>query len=295
MTANTDVRLLNKLLEFLKTQILSDPANAWFATELRKLLGATTQPVPAPSKEDSHKITKIEQYLGLDYELDDAEPVVDYDFVADEHLRRSLQAYCREMLRCQYGTRGHKVDFSEFCRYAVMQAEGLLNLYYSSIGTVQEVREHILRIKPKLSVSDKANTIGAIPFGPKLWAYQAEHRMATALTPINYIREIRNEQSHIGGDENDDAQFAAGYAAWLTSRGYALRESGEVDWKKLKTLSPEVQNYYNNVVKNSDDYKRYLKILWQRRQSYEEIHDALRALAKSVKKLLSNHQFSDRP
>lgn len=76
------------------------------------------------------RVATIEKCMGIDFELDDIKPV-NYDFIKDNLMRDKINAYYREMLRYQFGTRNHKICFGEFCRLAVIQIEFMLNYYYN--------------------------------------------------------------------------------------------------------------------------------------------------------------------
>ena len=80
------------------------------------------------------RIDHIEKYLGLDYSLDFIDPKnlildVDYSFISNIGLRTQLKSDFREMMRYRYGTRSHKSDFVEFCKYAHFQIEALTNYF----------------------------------------------------------------------------------------------------------------------------------------------------------------------
>ena len=101
---------LKKLLAFLGN-LIREPENSWFVDELRSLL-------LLPSRNDNTKsLIKIEKYLGLDYNIDNITPLIDFSFVKDEYMRECFNADYREMLRYRFGSRGHKIDFPEYCRF----------------------------------------------------------------------------------------------------------------------------------------------------------------------------------
>lgn len=124
------------------------PQNGWLLTELQKRFGGATavlrqdnrKPLQSPASQagivvDAQKLANIEHYLALDYNIDSAYPRVDYSFVNDELIRSQLIADWRESQRLRFGLRQHKQDFSEYCRYAHMQAEGLVNyLHFQRAG-----------------------------------------------------------------------------------------------------------------------------------------------------------------
>ena len=122
-----DSEHLKKLLDFIE-RIYNDKDCSEFAAALRGIVCTDSS---FSVKVSDGRMDKIEHYLALDYGLDS---VVnhDYDFIADKDVRDTLNADWREMMRLRYGLRGHRIDFDEYARYACLQVEMLLNLYYNS-------------------------------------------------------------------------------------------------------------------------------------------------------------------
>ncbi len=106
--------------------------NAEFDKELRKRLGMASSANVLSL--DDKRIRKIEKYLGLDYSVDTLKSSIDYSFIEMDDVRNQLISDNREMMRFRYGTRYHEIDFDEFCRYALLQAEMLLNYYYDVVN-----------------------------------------------------------------------------------------------------------------------------------------------------------------
>ena len=118
-----------KLQTVLNKVVLLCSQNPEFDSILRKRLGINaTRTIPIAENND--KINRIEKYLGLDYSVDAQNSVIDYSYIKDEKVKNQLISDNREMMRFRYGTRYHEIDFDEFCRFAHLQAEMLLNYYY---------------------------------------------------------------------------------------------------------------------------------------------------------------------
>ena len=111
---------LKKLLVFLG-RIIHEPENSWFVDEMFSMLSSRN--------DEKNSLAKIEKYLALDYNIDKFVPLIDFSFVADEYTRECFNADYREMLRNRLGSRGHKIDFSEYCRFSLIIAERALNIY----------------------------------------------------------------------------------------------------------------------------------------------------------------------
>lgn len=182
---------LDKVVAFVKA-VKELPGNEEFIANLRGVLGLPQnekERASIPAK--AEKIDAIEKYLGLDYSLDDATTTLDYAFISDERVRLQLESDCREMMRYRYGTRGHKVDFLEFCRYVQLQSEMLLNYYYDIRfdGNNESILLHLQDLN-----KERNFTINAVTYGVMLYGFGAEHGMNTVF--LDYVREVRNAQSH---------------------------------------------------------------------------------------------------
>ena len=112
---------INKIVQLSKQ-------NLEFDTELRRALGIGTSANSVLSSDK--RIEHIEKYLGLDYYVDNQKSIIDYSFIQEPEVRAQLISDNREMMRFRYGTRYHAISFDEFCRYAHLQAEMLLNYFY---------------------------------------------------------------------------------------------------------------------------------------------------------------------
>ena len=134
---------LDKLLKFIK-RLVYEPGNEDFANDLRKMLGVVT---PSVSSVSNPQLADIKKYLGLDYQIDSASPIIDYSFIDDNYIKDQLVSDFREMLRYRFGVRSHKIDFSEYCRYAILQTEQLLNYFYHKrFSSIDEARKYIASV-----------------------------------------------------------------------------------------------------------------------------------------------------
>ena len=181
--------------------------NTEFGKELRKRLGMASS-ATVVSSTDTERIRNIEKYLGLDYTVDTWNSVVDYSFVKMPDVRNQLISDNREMMRFRYGTRYHEIDFDEFCRYAHLQIEMLLNYFYDikNNSDLQSIKDHIKKYNKKAEI-DKATNLSAIAFGVKLWAFDNEFHLSKRVTrlkdSIDYLKDVRNELSHRGISMNN--------------------------------------------------------------------------------------------
>lgn len=249
---------LEKLLEFL-VQLGQEPENAWFVEELKtryfneKKNSATHDQSSAFSEKDIQnlrkRISNIEKYLGLDFETDKADSTIDYSKIQDKEVRDQLLSDNREMMRYRYGTRSHKIDFYEFCKYAHFQAEMLLNYVYEPIGsaTIEDCKNHISQFNKNAKFDEKIKTVSDISYSYKLWAFCSEFFHVDGVYPsgtqkqgkpywtLNYVREARNEVNHRGTKEAAENNNKY-YDEWLQKTPY------DAVIKSLCILAERVQN-----------------------------------------------------
>ena len=175
------------------------------------------------------RIDKIEEYLGLDDKLDSINPTditagkLDYTFVDIPPLRNQLISDFREMMRYRYGTRSHKSDFYEYCKYAHFQLEALTNYFMEVWSTPDEPEDAqpdlelaqkniIANWKEKYPVTfhDTIKSIEDIPYQNKVKPILSFFNIKDTLISnppyifynmsdvVDYIRKTRNACSHRG-------------------------------------------------------------------------------------------------
>ncbi|MDD6014782.1 MAG: hypothetical protein PUC18_00590 [Prevotellaceae bacterium] len=263
---------LEKLLHFIE-RLVNEPGNEDFANKLRQMLC-----VPSPFvSTDNSKLIEIEKYLGLDYLLDSASSNIDYSFVADDYIREQLISDFREMLRYRYGVRSHKIDFSEYCRYAMLQVEQLINYFYQNkFSSNEEVKCYI---NQNVEWAQQENAVPAtkLSLAVKLSAFMRGNNKKT-LDTLNYVRDVRNEQSHRGiGDSQTNI---IDYRKKLITLGLPLNNHGEVNWYKIKD-DEDLMMKYRSIDKG--DYRKYCFLLWYNRKPFGDVIDAIRDIAGQIK------------
>ena len=178
------------------------------------------------SKVSESRIENIEKYLGLDYKLDGITPEksssgkIDYSFIADSILRDQLISDFREMMRYRYGTRSHKQDFYEYCKYAHFQLEALTNFFMEawSLNDCDEVDIEIAKQnisenwteKYAPNLYDTQKSIEDIPYQTKIKAIlqflkikdkmisHPEYIFYNMTDVVENVRKTRNACSHRG-------------------------------------------------------------------------------------------------
>jgi hypothetical protein len=251
--------------------------NAEFGTELRKRLG-TDASATFDASTETERIKRIEKYLGLDYAVDTRNSVVDYSFVKMPDVYSQLVSDNREMLRFRYGTRYHKIDFDEFCRYAHLQVEMLLNYFYDikNSSDIKSIKDHIKRYNPVVKI-DTATDLSSIAFNAKLWAFSNEMHLDNKLKElIENLRLARNEQSHRSTFKSFDADD---YNHKLKEFDIPLLSDGKIDWRLL-TLDHVKYNIFCTELKK--DYPKYTFMLWYPYQPFDDIIGHLKDFAQIV-------------
>lgn len=255
---------LERLLEFVKV-LYNDPECKDFADGIRAMTGGN------PAVSGIPKIDKIEQYLGLDYGLDTAVNP-DYSFIKDAKARETLNADWREMLRFRYGLRGHSVDFGEFVRYANLQMEMLVNLYFANkYGNDPDAILLALQTNAQTSHTNGKN----YPFYPSkltLYAmvsgilYEFGWMYCDNIVLFNII-EVRNYESHRSPEalkkNIDDLKIEL---ARLKSKS----EHSEDEVKRIGEIPKQIKKLQNFSE-------------WFSRSSFAEIEQALRKLTERIK------------
>ncbi len=260
--------------------------NQEFDTELRKRLKITSS---AKSVYDVERIANIEKYLGLDFYVDTKTSNVDYSFIKLPDVKAQLISDNREMMRFRYGTRYHKINFAEFCRYAHFQIEMLLNYYYNiaNKSDLNSIKEQIKKYNQKKADDvEKANSLESISYSIKLWAFLTEFFNNTNDYYIyNYLRNVRNELSHRSVTE--DKISINSYQQSLKDQGFILNKKGNVslNWKN-KEADKDLKELYNSKIKDSNKYKQYTYLIWYYGTPFNDIVNGLNRIASVISTIL---------
>lgn len=265
---------LKKLLTFLDKEIIHEPANRWFVDELYKRLPQK----PLPTQESpSFKI--IEKYLGLDYVIDKEYSPCDYSFL-DEFLQIKAESDFREMKRFQLGLRGHQINFAEFCRYAILQAELILNFFYTDYyldkGGFTKALEDITKQQNAKKTDShtgkghKYTQIEDIPFSTKLWAFSKQYMYKSEV--LDFARLLRNSLSHRSA-QPDKEQLHYLHNKLTTEYEIKLKDDGSVPFIDCELL-------YN------PDIKQYKYELFCQQQPFNKVEASLKELVDKIYALL---------
>ena len=198
---NLDKKQLKEFLSFIK-KIINFKGNEWMKDDLLDMLDLTE----ARSEEriEGKKIDDIHKYMKLDVD----QTVIDYSLFPDS-IRITLERDCLEMQKWRHGkmdmgkVNGFDIQFSEYCRYAHMQAEGLVNFYFKE-NYPNESQLKDLLIVINSTISDikwkrKDQTVDAIPYGCKVDYLLSINKITEPLKwELNNMKNLRNSLSHRG-------------------------------------------------------------------------------------------------
>lgn len=275
-----DKKQLTKLLAFVK-EIYDHPDNKEFAEGIREMV-LSDKDFQERLKEivpgaDPESLKRIEKYLALDFEIDE-KIFPDYSVIQDEQARTQLTSDFREMLRYQYGTRSHKIDFAEFCRYAHLQAEMLVNYYFEKKfgGDIDQIVAAIQAYLPKYKPYEGLTEVSGIAFKTKL--YYLRNIFKWSANDINiylHTADVRNKQSHrsLMADkdlirETEDKLKAAG--AWNANLGAPVFKKNEEGVSvAVAVVGQDILNEYNFQV-------------WYDKQPFGSIISGLKRLLDKV-------------
>jgi hypothetical protein len=184
---------LKKLLDFIHS-ITKQQGNEWFVAELGKICCANN----SKSLQDidiQTLLQRIEKYLKID-----GIKIIDYSEVQNEMVRTQLFRDCIEMSKYRLGKINDTINFDEYCRYAHLQAEEMINYFYNT--KYSKDTETILKIITEYSnykIQDTRNidTVTHIEYTYKLTAFSKEYGLSSAVRySLDFINKLRNEMSH---------------------------------------------------------------------------------------------------
>ena len=264
---------LTKLLAFVK-DLYDNPDNKEFAAGIQSIVISDKDFMEryreATATGDPGALQKIESYLSLDFKID-SELLEDYSFITDEGVRRQLLSDYREMLRYQFGTRSHKVDFLEFCRYAHLQTEMLINYYLETVfkGDFTAMVNAMREAYPDFKVSDQASSASDIYLKSRLYFIGGVLDLPKKdVTAFIHVYEVRNRQSHRSLRLNRDIIAEIGEKL---KDPQLKKKDGNIDYDKA------------NKVIGKDRMGEYWFQTWFDRQPFAEVTANLRRLSDAIR------------
>ncbi len=257
---------LEKLLVLID-EISAREENDWFKEELQKKYGALEDnPVRNNNNSSSFnlQINNIEKYLKLD-----GYTVIDYSAIVNETVRDQLFRDCIEMSKYRLGKINDTINFDEYCRYAHLQAEELINYYYTEKfdGDLEKVREFIKKYLPTYDSSKRIYSLNQISYFYKLTAFLIDNDLTKGKMKetLEFLIDLRNELSHRNSLEE--------------------RKEDEILVKTKVRGLDITKNYIDFSTTSSRDkdlFKKARFIYNKRQQNYELILESLNHLKEAV-------------
>jgi hypothetical protein len=201
-----------QLIKFLKLvlEISNQKDNEWFKNQLLLSIGKNQNTTVGPEISSIEgKIHLIQDYLSIDINN-----LFDYSLF-EEPAREQLFRDNLEMMRFQKGTPNHKINFGEFCRYAHLQAEEMINYFLNKISDskLDKVEMFIKQYVSSYNPVKKPVEIHHIYYTNKLLAFKNSKNLAKkTVDTLFFINDYRNELSHrnsfsIQNEDRELAQF----------------------------------------------------------------------------------------
>lgn len=250
---------LVKLLKLVE-EISMQPGNEWFKNLLQIKFSEKISILDSRAESLEAKINLIRDYLSVDLNR-----VIDYSYF-EEPTRESLFRDCLEMGRYEKGTPSHKIDFGEFCRYAHLQAEEMINYFFNKISNQninvvdQFIKEKVAGYKP----IKKPTEIHHIFYTHKLSAFKSISQLAKkSIDSFWFLNDYRNELSHRNSlTISSDDKILVLYE----KSGFI---GAQVDFQKLDYKEKEI-------------YNRGKYIINKRKQDFNLIYDSIEDLKKQI-------------
>ena len=237
---------LVKLLKLIE-EISNQPGNIWFRNELVNKFSKTAitlQSFEQVSLET--KINLIHEYLSIDIQN-----LTDYSSF-DEPAREQLFRDNLEMMRFQKGTPNHRINFGEFCRYAHLQAEEMINYFLNKISDskLSKVESFIAQYYAGYNPKKKPAAIHHIYYTHKLTAFKnARNLSSITFSTLWFINDFRNELSHRNSSsiKNEDIELAK-----FEKEGFV---QSTIDINKLDDKQKEIFNKGKYIIaKRKEDF-----------------------------------------
>jgi len=182
---------LEKLLKLLQ-QLIHVKGNEWFRDALKKMVSGDNQQVVSSEGINHTYSENSGNYIVINPNA----LLIDYDRITDEKVRTQLKSDCFEMARHRLGRANHKPDFEEFCRFANLQAEELINYYLlkKHAHNLDQITSFISQYNPKYQPRTPPKSVGQIEYAFKLFALGQIFKFDTPV--LYFLKDIRNETSH---------------------------------------------------------------------------------------------------
>ena len=255
---------LQKLLS-LVVEISRMAENKWFLKELKNKLDLNSSQEIQLNNDlvgiISSDLNQIKKYLKID-----VVPLIDYSEIVDTPVRNQLFRDCLEMGKYRLGKINDTINFDEFCRYAHLQSEELVNYYYQKKYS-QKIDLILEVIKTNTSYAPKKvpESLNHIDFSFKLKALTKLLGLHYRISNVLYfLKDLRNEMSHRNSLSITQEE--------VLLNNFLQNKLNAVKLQDLKSLPSEMQELYNKGI----------FIITKREQDFNKIYNALDVLKSAI-------------
>lgn len=190
----------------------------------------------------SYKLSWIARHLKIDTSI-----IINYDAIENTKVRNQLTRDCIEMWRYRQGKVNEFINFEEFCRFAHLQAEELLNYFYTLKfnGNIESAIEFIKINFYNKKDSDLENKIlpkeiSNIDYFIKISAFSKAYKLDyNVKSGMIFLNKLRNETSHRNSlhESKEDK-----YLIELERKGIYIEQFNQVN-----TMDSETRDLYYKV------------------------------------------------
>jgi hypothetical protein len=203
-------------------------------------------------------IQDIRDYLKIDVPI-----IIDYKFIKDEKIRNQLIIDCLEMGKYKYGKINSKINFEEYCRFAALQIELMVNYFIKhNFQTISEILS-FLKTNNAGFDSSKGDYKSIEDINLDIKVFTLVGFLGIGITNsivLSKIRRLRNDISHRGTLNDDEI----------------IKEYNE---KKIKDLSKE---YLKSNPELSFLNKKAGIIFFKRDEDWNAVDKALLDFAQKI-------------
>ncbi len=250
---------LIKLLKLVE-EISSAPGNDWFLESLKNKFSFKLTPIISNTHSIDAKISQILSYLSINMSR-----LIDYSKF-EEPVKESLIRDCIEMVRYENGTPNHKINFGEFCRYAHLQAEEMINYFLNKLYNkdIDSICNFIQNNTQNYRPNKKPTEVHHIYYTQKIAAFKSVYTLSPKASDCFwFLNEFRNELSHRSSLSNTSE-----------NTDLALFESSGFRGKTINVLLLDDQQ--------RKIYNRGKFIITKRMKDFNSIYDSLEELKSKV-------------
>ncbi|TGE15975.1 hypothetical protein [Hymenobacter elongatus] len=209
-----------------------------------------------------NNVAKISDILSLDTKIS-----IDYISIDDSRTRHQLRLDNLAMGRSRYGLNQHTEgsSFDDYCRFAQLQAEELINFFYTQkFSTPVLIQQFVINnnknYRENIASRTVANKVTDITYFYKLFAFNQIYQFKEywTLLQVSYVRNQASHRCSITGDKEDELMC-----------DYEIKQ---LPGKMRNSLTYSDQKLYDKCE----------KIMFRREADYEKVSIALHALYKTV-------------